>query len=311
MGGNQQWSRLGSSTTSPVDNRQRKTVKAKATKTENIIFVGSEQSYDSFWLKMMFIASAYVIGSQGHVFRQAHKKTLAYVDSGYTRFEKLTLDTLADQHGFDIVSLESSSDVVDCLNRDRATYKLQDVAFFSHGVLGKIALNYSGDFDVNFSGSELNRVSAEAFVSDGRIYSYACRTGISVQDLVFAFKSDEEAGMENSLAQKMADRFGVEVHAFLRRTFYGNVLRDRAQSSEIASTLKAARKSQDGQLIEISAEHQGLPHPGLADGFFNGASSEGTDNYALWRKQGGRGLPEAADTPKGLSSGMKLFKPRG
>jgi hypothetical protein len=282
---------------------------------ENVVFVGSEMSYDSFWLKMMFISAAYVGVRAGARFRSADKKTIAYVDVGYTRAEKLTLDYLRSELSFNIVRLSDSADVVKYINErpesvedDRSVrHLLQDVAFFSHGLPGVIKLNYSSSPAVDFSASELASVRPGVFVPDGRVYSYACRTGVSRYSE--SFSSDQEAGMEDSLAQKMANHFKVEVHAFLRRSFYGNVLREKKDSSVIATALKEARKTQEGKVIQISAEHEALPHPGLASGWFSGARREGTSEYALWRKAGGIRLPGPADTPEGLSAGMHVFLP--
>lgn len=299
--------KVGASVASPIDNKKRKEVQVKVPRTENIIFIGSEVHYNSFWLKMMFIAAAYA--KVKHL-RFATKKTVAYVDNGYTRAEKLTLDSLRDKYGFEIVKIASSADVIALLNKDRDECKLQDVAFFSHGIVGDVELNYKGNNRINFGVSNFASVSKTAFLSSGRIYSYACRTGVGVDDVMTGFKSESEAKPEISLAQKMADYFDIEVHAFLRRSFYGNVLRAKSQSDFISSTLKTERATKDGSIIDIPPDHEALPHPGLADGWnpASGPKREGTDNYALWRKGGGLVLPVAADTPTGLPTEMRIFK---
>lgn len=299
---------VGTSSTSPTDNKKRKEVQVKVPKTENIMFIGSELHYDSFWLKMMFIAAAY---AKVKDLRFATKKTVAYVDNGYTRAEKLTLDSLRDKYGFEIVKIASSADVIALLNKDRDECKLQDVAFFSHGVVGRITLNYHEDEnEIPFGLNNFTSVRKDAFMSSGRIYSYACRTGVAVEDYKLGFKAEADAKPEISLAQKMADYFDIEVHAFLRRSFYGNVLRAKSQSDFISSTLKTERATKDGSIIDIPPDHEALPHPGLADGWnpASGPKREGTDNYALWRKGGGLALPVAADSPEGLPTEMRVFK---
>ncbi|QRK04751.1 hypothetical protein JQX13_31585 [Archangium violaceum] len=176
---------------------------------------------------------------------------------------------------------------------------------------GAIKLNFNGPFRtpaIDFSASELSATRKDAFVPDGRIYSYACRTGAS--KIWESFSSDADAGMEGSLAQKMANHYKVEVHAFLRRSFYGGILREKSTSLALSEALKEARKTQKGQVIELPSEHQALPHPGLADGLFSGAVKEGTSGYALWRKAGGIELPSTGQTPKGLSAGMHVFTPK-
>ncbi len=283
---------------------------------ENVIFIGSEEEYEMFWLKMMFIAAAYVEADGRQNFRSADKKTIAYVDHGYTRAEKLTLDFLGSKRSYNIVKVASGSDIVDYLNNRPDEVKkgrrertlLQDVAFFCHGVPGTISLNYDADPDVDFTEDEVNAANQGIFVPDGRIYSYACRTGIGDNHWALDYDDDADAEPEKSLAQKMADRFQVEVHAFLRRTNYRQVLRDPADSEMIASTLKTARESAEGEIIQIPPEHEALPHEDLSD--TRGGRSEGVNDYALWRKGGGRELPMAGDTPEGLSTNMRVFTPR-
>ena len=89
------------------------------------------------------------------------------------------------------------------------------------------------------------------------------------------------------------------------------MLREKSQSKAISSTLKKEREIKDGQLIDIPPEHEALPHPGLADGWALGSPKrEGTDNYALWHKEGGLTLPTAANSPTGLPTEMRVFKPK-
>jgi hypothetical protein len=303
------WILLGSSVTSPSTNTDRKEVYLENTfYTENLILIGSENHYNSFWTKMMFIGAAYAFINNSALFRPAQKYTVLYVDNGYTHSEKLALDNLAKQPLFTVIKINSADDVVKYFNQ-RGDYMLQDVAFFSHGTNEGIHLNYKTRPHVDFSEDLLSNINPLVFAKKGRIFSYACRTGTSVDIWPFGFKDDSEAKPENSLAQKMANHFDVEVHAFLRRTDYSVVLRKKEESSKIASTLKKARESKEGAVIQIPTEHEALPHNGLGEGFLrDGAEKEGTNDYALWRKQGGLALPVAAETPKGLSTEMRIFK---
>jgi hypothetical protein len=185
------------------------------------------------------------------------------------------------------------------------------VAFFSHGVVGKISLNFKGNHKViDLDANTLVKINKKAFAIHGRLYSYACRTGVSVDDMLLGFKTEADAKPKGSLAQKMANHFGIEVHAFLRRTYYGDVLREKSKSGAISATLKKERGTKDGQLIDIPPDHEALPHVGLANGWpWSGPKKEGTDNYALWRKNGGIKLPTAADSPAGLPTEMRVFRP--
>lgn len=292
----------------PTANTKRKDVPVRVRLTENILFVGSEMYYDSFWLKMMFIAASTVMA---RTFRKADRQSLAYVDVGYTRLEKLAIESLAVQRGFTVTRIGSTADLLALMNRDREDYALLDVAFFCHGLPGKISLNFWSSPAIELGLGNFAAVTDKAFARNGRILSYACRTG--VLSGASSFSNDAEATPELSLAQRMADHFGIDVHAFLRRTFYGSVLRDKSQSSAISSALKQLRQSNEGQVIALPPDHEGLPHAGLAESLnpFSGPRREGTNGYALWRKKGGIGLPVAADSPEGLSSAMRVFSPQG
>jgi hypothetical protein len=255
----------------PTEEKKRINVKVKIALTENIIFIGSEMYYDSFWLKMMFIAAAY---RMAHSMRKADRIIIAYVDEGYTYAEKLSINQLGAycEKSFDIKAVEikkitASSDITSLLNRERDKYKLLDVFFSSHGLTGSIDLNYRGSNQIRLDKNSVSTLSKESFSSHGRIFSYACRTGISAEDYGRGFTSETEAKPEKSLAQLLADHLKIEVHAFLRRTFYGNVLRDPSHSKAIAESLVSGRKILgDNNVIDIPPEHEGLPHNGLADG---------------------------------------------
>lgn len=304
------YKKIGSSTTTPHENKKRKEIKIKEPKKENIIFIGSEMQYNIFWLKMMFISAAYVMASNEKNFRPADRKIIAFVDNGYSRAEKLTINFLQDNKGFKIVKLSNSQSIIDLFNKDRGEYKLQDVAFFSHGIVGEIDLNYNGSEDVKLTLENYSSVNRNVFMPDGRLYSYACRTGIFEENYVLDYNSDEDAKPELSLAQRMASHFKIEVHAFLTRTYYGGVLREAAQSATISATLKQAREGKEGQIIEIPPDHEALPHDGLGEKWLrNSAENEGTNDYALWRKEGGISLPIGIESPKGLSTSMRKFTP--
>jgi hypothetical protein len=196
------------------------------------------------------------------------------------------------------------------INGKHGKLLLQDVSFFSHGKPSNIRLNYDSSPDVDFGLSDVSSASADAFVVDGRIYSYACRTGNN--SINESFSSDADAHPETSLAQVMADHFQVEVHAFLTRSDYDGVLRDKSDSATIAGALKKARETDDGKLIDIPPDYEALPDPALTAGviFGRGPKKEGTDKYALWRKSGGIQLPKSGTSPSGLTPGLHVFRPK-
>lgn len=282
---------------------------------ENVVLVGSEMSYNLFWLKMMFIASAFRVLDRD-LLRRANQQTLLFVDEGYTKAEKLPLEFLVDQHGVRVVSIATTAELVQYMNTRplhqdcKRRVLLQDVIFFCHGYPGVIDLNYKGHQAVRLDASSLASIGTDVFVADGRIGSYACRTG-NGSYWTGSFQSDADALPEESLAQKMADHFGVEVRAFLTKSFYGNVLRASSDSKRIADALKAARIEKEGSVIQIPPDHEALPHAGLSEGgILSRTDEEGTNDYALWRKRGAIDWPESADEPAGLSRAPRIFLPR-
>jgi len=300
--------------------------------TETIIVVGSEMHYDSFWFKMMFMAAALRTARHSH----STRITIAYVDVGYTKFEKLPLEALKRERDVNILTLASPYDLVSYVNNRElrhkgavATFLIQEMYFFSHGYpteffgSGVIDLNYHISAvvphfeEILLDEGTFEQMLSTSFTNSASIYSYACRTGNSVSK-DGPFDKDEDCKPQKSLAQKMADHLQVKVYAFLTRSYYGEVLRDKGDSDRISHAVKEARKTRDGKVIEIPPDHQALPHPGL-DGTFpqevsnffghaSGPCKDGADEYALWRKRGAISMPVSDDTPKGLTPGLWLFE---
>ncbi len=281
-------------------------------RTEDIIVIGAEMYDSTFWTKMMFVAAAhYYVRNTA----RADVNTVVYVDRGYTADEKALIGELA-RWGCRIVPIYNSTDLVNRINDrpkkvvgDRREHTLvRNLVFFSHGVPGVIGLNFNESTEVDFTRTELAACKRGAFVPEGSIASYSCRTGVT--STKGHFGSDAEAGIDRSLAQEMANHFKVPVHAFLTRTDYQDVIRHKPASAAIAATLKAARSVDEGKVIPIPPEHEAYPHPDLNHWYQTGPGKEGTDEYVLWRKQGGMALPKSGASPTGLTPGLHLFLPK-
>ena len=91
---------------------------------KNIIFIGSEIHYDSFWWKMMFMAPGATAASGGRPLRPADLTTVAYVPEGYTTLERLPLDAVRTAFGHEIVRLASSADIATVMNDQRTASDL-------------------------------------------------------------------------------------------------------------------------------------------------------------------------------------------
>ncbi len=318
------WQRVGQSATSPRSNTNRAIVSTRAPKTENIIFIGSEFEYNSFWLKNMFIASAYPFIKDRGKFRTCDKVTIAYVDYGYTRLEKLAIEGLKNEIDFtdDItfIALKNKSKVIDILNEDRENYKIKDLAFFCHGLNGKITLNYGARPNIDLINSDINVISLNNFLTSANVSSYACRTGMSDNLTLRAqgsFNNISEADPDNSFAQLFANRHNIAFYAFYKRTLYSNILNPKSDADKLSEELKNKRSTRSDNIISILENYEALAHSDLGESYKNmwglaprGAVSEGTNGYALWRKGGGLKVPIAANTPTGLPASITKFTPK-
>lgn len=295
-------------------------------KTENIIVIGSEHSYDSFWWKMMFITPAFS-NARGTItpprWGTADKTTILYVSDGYSHSELLPIEYLKDSFDINLKPISSNGELRSHLNTrdiDGERYNIQNLVFYGHGLYFGIKLNYQATNEILFDNDKVKIISPDIFSETGRIYSYACRTGVSVKGENFLFI--HEAEPENSLAQAMANHFNVNVHAFLTRTLFRNCIRNPSDSDSIATNMQEKRVESEGEVISISDEHEGLPHAGQGtrhhiSGYgktdvpfvSTGQEKEGTSEYSLWRKSGALFLPVGGDTPAGLPNTMQIFNP--
>ena len=318
------WELIGQSSTSPRSNTNRVVVSTRVPKTENIIFIGSEFEYNNFWLKNMFIAAAYPFIKNRNKFRECDKVTIAYVDYGYTRIEKLAIEGLKNEIKFTdnvtFIALKTKSKIIELLNADRENYKIKDLAFFCHGLNGKITLNYSGRPNIDLTNSDINAISNTSFLSSARASSYACRTGMSDNLTLRAqgsFDSISEADPDNSFAQLFANRHNIDFYAFHKRTLYSNILNPKGDAEKISEDLRKKRTISSSDVIPILEIYEALVHAELGENYKNmwgwvprGAVSEGTNGYSLWRKGGGLKTPVAANTPIGLPATMTKFSPK-
>lgn len=250
------WEIIGQSSTSPRSNTNRTVVSTRVPKTENIIFIGSEFEYNNFWLKNMFIAAAYPFIKNRSKFRECDKVTIAYVDYGYTRLEKLAIEGLKNEIDFTdnviFIALKTKSKVIEVLNSDRETYKIKDLAFFCHGLNGKITLNYGGRPSIDLVNSDINTIGNTNFLSSARASSYACRTGMS-DNLTLrtqnSFNNVSEADPDNSFAQLFSNRHNIDFYAFHKRTLYSNILNPKNDAEKISEDLRNKRKIINSDIV--------------------------------------------------------------
>jgi len=302
---------------------------------ENIIIIGSELQYNSFWLKMMFMACGWSV-AQGALMPPGYSNnvdltTILVVDYGYTELERDRIRRVATicsavsgelALATDVIMIKSQSQLDNFLTtrrKNNARYKIKNIVVFSHGLPGRIALNYEARPNIDIKERTINKLTYDMFAQGAHFFSYACRTGAGTADDWFAdnwWKSDPQA--DKSLAQYIANHLQITVRAFYRRSYYGDVLRNKSQSGEISAALRAKRGDGKQAVIDLSTSHEALFHKGLANGFIEyikdfigkGTVAEGVNNYALWRKQGALTLPTHASDPGGFPPDFATFEPK-
>ncbi|MGP9689172.1 type VI secretion system Vgr family protein [Psychrobacter sp. AOP22-C1-C5] len=206
------------------------------------------------------------------------------------------------------------------VSEDRGDYKIQDLAFFCHGLNGKITLNYSGRPNIDLTNSDINRIGNNNFLSSAIASSYACRTGMS-DSLTLrtqgSFNSISEADSSNSFAQLFANKHNIDFYASYKRTLYSNILNPKSDADKMFEEIRNKRATNKDKIISILGNYEALPHADLGESYKNiwglaprGAVAEGTNDYSLWRKGDGLGIPIAAKTPTGLPASMTKFTPK-
>jgi len=159
--------------------------------------------------------------------------TILLFKAGYSDRQIDRIKKYAGKKGVQVIEVNSAEDVVNYLNNktlsgpmsNRQYDPITDVSIFSHGFPSSIEFGYHQEEDgiqskYSFGSDEVSRIDPKAFDSKCRIVSFACRTG------AFNGNDDGNVSPEKSLAQQMANNWGVLVLALQRRSDYENILPD-------------------------------------------------------------------------------------
>lgn len=308
---------------------------------ENIIIIGTQQHNSSKLAnilrrdvginsKLMFVHQAL----RRVVLNKELPWTILFCAEGYTQMQqerikkafKAAADFLKE-----FVLVSSNQDIVNYINTKdvngkkaiRSSGQVRRILFYSHGIVKEI-LPWMGawaDGD-SFNIEKAEKMNSSVFTKDALIYSFACRTGLGNTAIgATVYKNEKKVERYNllsaeSLAQKMANATHATVHAYLKRTWYGNTLftddeydfmdaidsnkskkapkRDKVKAGEkYSSILKSGANSQElkrfNELYKIRKELE------LIDG-------------ATFLPRGALNPVSAAETPEGLPDDMKTYK---
>lgn len=142
-----------------------------------------------------------------------------------------------DRYGAEFAILDNIGEFVNFVNsRKSKKIFIRKMDLFSHGLVGSIEFGYNtGKADsYRFRDAQARMLNPDMFHDDAIVTSYACRTGVGVDKESFEDGTDPQ--YNKSLAQIMADCADVEVHAFLRRSDYGQTYGNKAQSEIVRKT---------------------------------------------------------------------------
>lgn len=146
----------------------------------------------------------------------------------YTKNDIKKIEKYAQNASSRVVYVKSEKEFIEFLNKRKALNReIKKLEIYSHGVIGFISFHYSSDIfkhkrvpDGVFGKSSVDKVNASIFARDAQVTSYACRTSIGEEG--DKFPSSSAAKPENSLAQYMADKWGILIRAYERRSLYTN-----------------------------------------------------------------------------------------
>ena len=166
---------------------------------------------------------------------------------GYTSNQRLAIkDAVENLYSGKYVEVNSARQIVNYLNTGdksntapisdyRISNKIQQLLFYSHGVVGEISLGFSpSGIDItpySFEEDQAQRLNNESFTTGSNIYLFSCRGGIGNTDIIRSIyinpggsKSDPNNRYNllssESIAQKISNSSNATVYAYLRRTDY-------------------------------------------------------------------------------------------
>lgn len=266
--------------------------------------------------------------------------------TGYSSSQRKAIkDAVENKFGGKYIEVSNAQQIINYINTgnktntaaisdERKLKKVQQLIFYSHGIVGEISLGLGpAGIDItpySFEEKETEKLSSEAFSFGANIYLFSCRSGIGNADIdrtIYKNPNGSKTDPNNrynilsseSIAQKIANSTKSTVFAYLRRTDYEKTLfttdelcfsdymKARAKRLKIVKNKRCNNKyayllNQNYELTNFEKnrwkEWQQIE--------FNMQRIDG----AWFDPDGARHNVEAAPSPEGVPNDMKTFRPQ-
>ncbi|HBS77838.1 MAG TPA: hypothetical protein DD989_04355, partial [Pseudomonas sp.] len=177
-------------------------------------------------------------------------------------YERPLLDAVKDvvesRYKAKYQELDSIAHLLDFINsRIAEKREIKQLDLFAHGLVGTIEFGYelAKADSYRMRDAQAQMLNPEAFDLRGKIYSYACRTGLGIDADVYVSEGEDPL-YEQSLAQLMANTAQTPVWAFARRSNYDQTY----GSSEDRSGLAGARNRVQADANAMKVYRRQLSH---------------------------------------------------
>ncbi|EEJ8591827.1 hypothetical protein YR33_004576 [Salmonella enterica subsp. enterica] len=240
---------------------------------------------------------------------------------GYTVNDISRINEYSGRQKARIVYVKNKDEFVDFLRKRKSKKRLiKKMVFFCHGIIDFATFPYQGD-DVEaglFGTDEIDKIYESIFDYDAEIITYACRAGISVDDIDLTGKN---AGQKQNPAQIMADTWDVKVSAFEMRSLYKDIYGTPEEIKKVARDNKTIEKYHT-DLARYNYEkllgNDNIQKPTKPDGYDEMIRQKNEIDEREENARNGGGpiapngswcFPTTGESPRGLKQGLQSYKP--
>ncbi|MEG0873562.1 MAG: DUF4347 domain-containing protein [Clostridia bacterium] len=109
---------------------------------------------------------------------------------GYSQNDIYNFKDTAKKLGVNISFFSHKSELINYLNYDRSFYKIRNLTFFSHGVVGSVEIGYNQkgnpESNLSFKIEDIKNINSSGFSSNAFTMFYSCNTATEKNGTSFA-----------------------------------------------------------------------------------------------------------------------------